>query len=510
MAIVEPCSSTGARRRLRLRSPATLQEIGEIEVASAEDVGAAVARARAAQPAWAARSFAERSQVMRRALEILVARPDDFAAVIQRETGKSKVEALMMEVFASCDSLTYWSKRAAKILKDRKVRMHLLGPMKTLRITYRPLGVIGIVTPWNGPFVLSLNPTVQALMAGNTVVLKPSEASPMSGKLVADLFQEAGLPPGVLDVVLGDGETGEALVNADVDKISFTGSVATGRRIAETCGRRLIACTLELGGKDPFVVCADADLDRAAGSAVFGSMLNSGQVCMSVERVYVVDAVADAFIERVVREVRGLRQSESGDGDVGPMFRAEQMNVIERHVADAVAKGARVLAGGRRAAGLRGLFYEPTVLVDVTQGMAIMREETFGPVLPILRVRDEAEAIRLANDSAYGLTASLWTRDRPRALAMARRLEAGSVCINDAGVTYGALEAPFGGMKTSGVGCVNGEEGLRGFCHAQPIIVQRFGGRREAVWYPHSRETEQTLRKAMHWLWGTPLGRWIS
>ena len=510
MAIVEPGPSTGARRRLRLRSPATLEDLGEIEVADSDAVRAAVARARAAQPAWAARTFAERGEFMRRALDILVARPDDFASVVQRETGKSKIEALMMEVFASCDSLTYWPKRAPRILKDRKVRMHLLGPMKQLRITYRPLGVVGIITPWNGPFVLSLNPTVQALMAGNTVVLKPSEASPMSGKLVADLFQEAGLPPGALEVVLGDGETGEALINSEIDKISFTGSVATGRRIAETCGRRLIPCTLELGGKDPFVVCADADVDRAAGAAVFNSMVNSGQVCMSVERVYVVDAVADAFIERVVREVRGLRQSEAGDGDVGPIFRAEQMGVIERHVADAVAKGARVLAGGRRAPGLRGLFYEPTVLVDVTHDMSIMREETFGPVLPILRVRDEVDAIRLANDSGYGLTASLWTRDRERGLAVARRLEAGSVCVNDASVTYGALEAPFGGMKASGVGRVNGEEGLRGFCHAQPILVQRFGSRREAIWYPHTRETEQTLRKAMRWLWGTPLGRLLS
>jgi succinate-semialdehyde dehydrogenase/glutarate-semialdehyde dehydrogenase len=243
---------------------------------------------------------------------------------------------------------------------------------------------------------------------------------------------------------------------------------------------------------------------------VFGAFLNSGQVCMSVERVYVVDAVADAFVERVVAETRSLRQSDEGPSDVGPLFRAEQMAVVERHVADAVAKGARVLAGGRRNPRLRGLFYEPTVLADVTSDMAVVREETFGPVLPIVRVRDEAEALRLANESAYGLTASVWTRDRARGVALARRLEAGSVCVNDAGVTYGALEAPFGGVKASGIGAVNGEEGLRGFCHAQPIVVQRFSRKREVVWYPHTPDTEAKLRKAMGWLWGTPLWRLLS
>ena len=511
MAITETIeSSASGRRRIRLLSPVTSQPVGEIEVANADDVRAAVERARAAQPAWAALAIDERARVLRRALELLVADPDRYADVVCRETGKSKTEALMMEVFASCDALAYWSKRAKKILADRRRWMHLLGPTKRLRISYKPLGVVGIITPWNGPFVLSLNPTVQALMAGNAVVLKPSEVSAFSGAAVGELLAAAGLPDGVLQVVLGDGETGAALVEADVDKISFTGSVATGRKIAETCGRRLVPCTLELGGKDPFVVCADADVERAAGAAVFGAFLNSGQVCMAVERVYVVEAVADDFIGRVVATVERLRQSDDGTGDVGPLFWKHQLEVVDRHVEDARAKGARVLTGGRRNAKLAGLFYEPTVLVDVTHDMLVMREETFGPVLPILRVRDEEEAIRLANDSAYGLTASVWTKDRDRGLALARRLEAGSVCVNDAGLTYGATEAPFGGVKSSGIGRVNGDEGLRGYCHVVPILVDRFGLRRESVWYPHTSATEKSLRQAIRWIWGTPLGRLLS
>ncbi|RMD84982.1 MAG: aldehyde dehydrogenase family protein, partial [Candidatus Dadabacteria bacterium] len=475
-----------------------------------EDVRAAVARARAAQPEWARLSVREGARYLEGALDVLIARQDDVVATVCRETGKSPVEAMMIEVISSCDALAFWSRRAPKILADRRKRLHLLGPMKQLRIVYRPLGVVGIITPWNGPFVLSLNPTAQALVAGNTVVLKPSEVTPYSGKLVGDLFAEAGLPPGVLEVVLGDGSTGAALVESDVNKISFTGSVATGRRIGEVCGRRLIPCTLELGGKDPAIVCADADLDRAAAGIVFGSCMNSGQVCMSVERVYVVEAVADAFTDKVVELVRSLRQTDTGISDVGPIFWPPQLEVIERHIEDARAKGARILCGGKRNERLRGLYFEPTVITDVTHDMAIMREETFGPIVAIMRVRDEEEALRLANDSDYGLTASVWTRDRDKAVSYARRIDAGSVCINDAGISYGALEAPFGGVKNSGVGRVNGEEGLRSFCYAQPIIVQRFGGKKEQGWYPHDAEQLEKLRKAVRFLWGGPLRRIFS
>lgn len=509
MAIVQPVESGGGSRRLRVSSPATSEVLGEITVTSPLEVRAALVTARAAQVGWAACSFAERAAVMRRAVKLLMERQEQFIAVIQGETGRSHFETLMMEIFPACDALTYYAKNAAQVLTDRRPSMHLLKTKKLL-ITYRPLGVIGIITPWNGPFILGLNPTVQALMAGNAVLLKPSEVTPFSGALVGELLRDAGLPDGVLQVLPGDGETGAALVESGVDKISFTGSVATGRRIGEACGRNLIPCSLELGGKDAMIVCQDADLDRAAGGAVFGGFFNAGQFCCGTERIYVHQAVADALIAKIVEKTQALRQGTSGEYDVGPMIWPRQLEVVERHMADAVKKGATVLCGGQRNRTLGGLFYEPTVLVDVTHDMLVMTEETFGPILPIVRVADDDEAIRMANDSLYGLSGTVWSKDEARAIAIAKRLETGSICINESSITYGACEAPFGGRKASGVGQVNGEVGLRGFCHALPIVIDRFGQKEEHVWYPYTAAKEKTLQKIIRWVWGTPIGRFMS
>jgi acyl-CoA reductase-like NAD-dependent aldehyde dehydrogenase len=509
MAIVQTVEGTsGGRRRMRIANPVTAEPIGELAVATAEDVRAAVARARLAQPAWEALGVRGRATIVKRVLELVLERQEHVIDVIVRETGRSRFETIMMEIFPACDSLAYYAKHAEKLLADRAVPMHLLRTKKLI-VTYRPLGVVGIITPWNGPFILSLNPTVQALMAGNAVVVKPSEVTPFSGRLVGELFREAGLPPDVLTILEGDGETGAALVDAGVDKISFTGSVRTGRKVGEACGRNLIPCTLELGGKDPMVVCGDADPSRAARGAVFGAFMNAGQFCCSTERVYVVDAIADEFTRLVLEETKALKLGTVGEFDIGPMIWPKQLETIERHVADAIAKGAHVLAGGKRATTVGGLFYEPTVLVDVTHDMAVMREETFGPVLPIVRVRDENEAIRLANDTTYGLSSNLWTRDEDKAVRLSKQLCAGSVCVNDSSITYGAIEAPFGGRRTSGVGQVNGEAGLRGYCFAQPILLDRFQAKQEYVWYPYTAAKAKTLQRAMRWIWGTPLGRWL-
>jgi acyl-CoA reductase-like NAD-dependent aldehyde dehydrogenase len=510
MAVVEAVTSApGEKRRLRLANPATLEPLGELEIDDAIHVREAVDRARKAQAEWAAADFAERELHLQRALRVLVARSDEFVDRIVEETGKPRAEALATEIVTSCDALQFYAKRARHILAERRVPLHLFRTKK-LRVVHRPLGVVGIITPWNFPFLLALNPTVQALIAGNAVVLKPSEVAPDSGRLVAELWREAGLPPGVFELVQGDGETGAALLEAGVDKICFTGSVATGRRVAEVCGRALVPCTLELGGKDPMIVCADADLDRAARGAVYGAFSNAGQICTSTERVYVVDEVADVFTRKVVEQTGLLRQGSGGEFDVGPMIRAEQLAVVEEHVGDAIAKGARVLAGGRRNPSCPGFFFEPTVLDDVTHDMRIMREETFGPVLPIMRVRDEDEAIAWANDSPYGLNANVWTRNKRRGIRLAKAIESGCAVVNDCTIAYGVTESPFGGVKHSGIGRVNGVQGLLGMCHTQAILIDRLGARSEPLWFPHSARKTEWLRRALRWIWGTSLGRWLA
>ena len=480
MAIVEAlqAATAGERRRLLLRSPATLESVGEIDVATADDVRAAVEGARKAQPAWAEPGFDARARHLRRARARAARTPGRVRRgdrARDRQAGGRDPRGRDPRRVRRASSSTRSARK--KVLADRTVPLHLMKTKK-LRLVHRPLGVVGIITPWNFPFILSLNPTVQALVAGNAVVLKPSEVTPMTGRLVEELFREAGLPEGLVTCVLGDGETGAALVEAGVDKIAFTGSVRTGRKVAESCGRQLIPCTLELGGKDPMIVCADADLERAAAGAVFGAFANAGQVCVSTERVYVAESIADEFIRKVVEKTAQLRQGPEGESDVGPMIWPPQLEVVEAHVADAVARGARVLAGGRRNPRWDGLYFEPTVLVDVTHDMRVMRDETFGPLLPIMRVRDEAEALRLANDSRYGLNASVWTRDKRKGVELARSIESGCAVVNDCMLTYGIPESPFGGVKESGIGRVNGELGLKGYCHVQSIVVDRFGAKR--------------------------------
>lgn len=500
MAYLEPLSPVDGRRRFRTRSPEDGRDLGTFDVATAADVAAALARARAAQPAWAATSVQDRAHLMKRAIEVLLKRQDAFTEVIRGETGRTEVETLFMEVFACCDSMNYYARRAHKVLADQKPGLHLLK-MKRAEVVYQPLGVIGIITPWNGPFVLSLNPTVQAVLAGNCVLIKPSEITPRSGALVEQLFTEAGFPPGVVQVLLGDGETGAALVEAGVDKIAFTGSVRTGRKIGEACGRNLIPCTLELGGKDPMIVCADADLDRAAGAAVFGAFMNAGQFCSSTERVYVAREVLEPFVDKVLHRVSEVKLGR----DLGPMIFEHQAAIIEAQLADAVAKGARVQLGGQR----EGNYFQPTVLTGVDHSMTLMTEETFGPVLPIMPFRDEAEAVRLANDSIYGLGASVFSRDPQRAGRISRQLHTGAVCVNDSSVTYGVLEVPFGGRRSSGVGRVNGDDALRNYCHATPVIHDRLQLAEEHIWYPFTPEKAQGLRRAVKAIWGTPLRWWM-
>lgn len=511
MALLQPVDApreVHGPRRIGVYNPATLESLGEIEVASAQDVRDAVARARDAQPAWAELSFSRRGSYLLKLREQLVDRTDEIVDTICADTGKPRLEAVATEILAACDSLTYYARRSEKLLADERKPLHLMKTKK-LVISHRPMGVIGIITPWNFPFVLSLNPSIQALMAGNSVVLKPSEVTPFVGIKLRELFEAAGFPPGVFEVVTGDGTTGAALVEAGCDKISFTGSVRTGRKIAEACGRQLIPCTLELGGKDPMIVCDDADVERAAKGAVWSAFANAGQICMSTERVYVTEKNAAPFIDRVVELTKELRQGPESEGevDVGSLTFAPQLEVIDKHVKDAVEKGAVVLTGGQRNPDFEGYFYEPTVLVNVDHSMTIMRDETFGPTLPIQVVADEDEALRLANDSKYGLQASVWTRDAYKAKKIARALNAGGITVDDTMVTYGVTESPFGGVNDSGIGRVNGELGLKSYCHTQSLVLPRWGIRAGALGYPYSNSMVVQIKRVLHLLYRSPLGR---
>ena len=513
MSIYEPITSDDSRRHLQLRSPVSLEPTGELVCANSEDVAAAIARARAAQPAWAATGMQERAAIVQRALHLVLEMQDEIIDTVVAETGKARTDAMSMEIFSVADSLCYYAKNAEKFLRPRKRRIHgLLGLMKQLRIVYKPLGVVGLITPWNAPFVLVMNQAVQALLAGNAVVAKGSEVTPFSARLAETIFARAGLPAGVLQVLLGDGETGAAIVNGGVDKVSFTGSVATGRKVAEACASQLIPCTLELGGNDAMIVCADADLDRAADGAWLGSCMNTGHYCCGTERIYVVEQVYDDFLQRVLDKGKHLRQGQQygWEEDIGAVFWDRQLAIIEAHVEDARARGANILMGGRRNPDLPGLYYEPTVITGVDNSMDIMRLETFGPILCIQKVAGEDEAIALANDSEFGLNGNVWTRDKDKGYRLAAAIDTGACSVNDMALSYGIPAAPFGGRKSSGLGQVNGKKGLRGYCHEMPIVIDRFGGKMQNA-YPYSAKSAEGMKKLMDFLWvKTPLGRWLS
>ena len=496
---------------IEIFSPATLNKVGEVAIDSASDVRSAGAAARAAFQQWSALSQQERARILLTARDLFLARQEEIIALICAENGKPRLEALS-ELFYVCDVITFYAKNARKFLKSSRIKPHLLRNKK-VTIHYEPRGVIGLITPWNFPFILTIGEAIPALVAGNTVIIKPSEWTPLIAKLGCEILQQAftsaGLPAEILQVVNGYGETGGALVD-EADMIAFTGSVNTGKRIAERAAKRLIPVSLELGGKDPMIVLGDADIERAANAAVWGAFTNSGQVCISVERVYVDESIADEFTKRVVEKTRALRQGiDNPDSDnrvdVGAMTFPKQIETVEDHVADARTHGAKILTGGQRNPNLAGRFYEPTVLAEVDHSMKIMTEETFGPVLPIMRVKDEREALRLANDSIYGLNASVWTKDKAKGERLATQVQAGITCVNDVIVGFAVTDVPMGGLKESGIGKRHGAIGIRRFCHEQVIITDRFGRAREMLWYPYSAQTEKILMRGIRILFSNRL-----
>ncbi|MHB8670705.1 MAG: aldehyde dehydrogenase family protein [Acidimicrobiales bacterium] len=463
--------------------PRTMRPTGHVADEGPAGVAAARDRALEAFGAWSGLHFAQRAAHLLDVRDLLADRVEDLVEVICAETGKLAAEAVITELIATCETIGYYARHGARALAPRRVPSGLMRHKRATRV-WEPMGVVGVIAPWNYPFTLAMTPTLSALLAGNTVVLKPSEVTPRVGLAIGALFAEVGAHPGIVQVVTGGPATGEALVRSGVAKVAFTGSVRTGKRVMQAAADTLTPVLLELGGKDPMIVCADADLDRAAAGAVWGAFQNAGQTCISVERVYAVDAVHDEFVDRVVARARKVRQGVGARQDIGSMTYPPQVAIVERHVADALAKGARVLVGGRRPEGRPGLWYPPTVLVDVDHTMDVMREETFGPVLPIMRAADEADALRLANDSDYGLSASVWSASSSRAGELASALQAGNVCINDCLVSYAVPALPFGGVKSSGIGRIHGPDGLRQLSNSKALLSDRFALPREPWWFP--------------------------
>ncbi len=506
MATITEQQATNGKREsdsIEVLNPATGQVVTTLEACTPERLAEMAARARRAQPEWEALGFDGRGKILRRAQKWILDNAERVIDTVVSETGKTR-EDVTLELSLTAMGFGFWAKKAPKYLADERVRTgspFLLG--RKVIVRYEPVGLAGVIGPWNYPLVNNIGDAMPALAAGNAVILKPSSVTPLSSLLMEECLHACGIPDGVFQVAVGRGPLGEDLIDL-VDFIMFTGSTDTGRRVMQRASQTLTPVSLELGGKDPMIVLRDADVERAANVAVFWSMQNAGQTCISVERVYVEEPIYDDFVRRVAEKTAGLRQgvpTEFGSVEVGSFINPPQAEIVEAHVKDAVAKGARVLSGGHRVRG-EGSFFEPTVLADVDHTMACMTEETFGPTLPVMKVADAEEAIRMANDSPYGLQASVFTRDIARGEAVARRVQSGAVVVNDAGANYSALEAPMGGWKSSGIGVRHGPEGIRKYTRRQTIVLTRFAPKKDLYMFPYSRMRSELLLKGVKLLYG--------
>ncbi len=497
-------NGAGGQATFEVQNPATGQKLAELPSLSHEQVAALVERGRAAQPAWAALGFEGRASLMRDMRKWLVSNRHRVIRTVSDEAGKPWDDS-QVELFYCADALGFWAKRAGKFLADERERPHsplLIGRKVVNR--YVPYGVVGVIGPWNYPLINNFGDAIPALMAGNTVVLKPSQVTPLSSMLMEEGMREVGVPEGVFQVANGSGSTiGGALIE-NVDMLHFTGSTEIGKQLAKQAADRLLPVTLELGGNDPMIVLADANLERAANAAVWGGLQNSGQTCISVERIYVESDAYEPFVEKVVEKVRALRQGAPagpGQNEIGAMTSPDQIDVVEDHVRDAVERGAKVEVGGSRGSG-PGTFFQPTVLTGVDHSMKIMTDETFGPTIPIMRVADADEAVQLANDSHYGLDSSVFAKDPDRAEAVARRIESGGAVINDALANYFAMEIPIGGMKQSGLGARHGKVGIQKYCARQNLVVSRLALDREMYHFPYSKTTSKLFEWTIIALYG--------
>lgn len=489
--------------KIRSYAPATGELIGEAPNTSAEEVRQAVVRAHRAQEAWGALPPEERGARILRFRDAIVERAEEIVDLLVRECGKPRQEALLHEVMVVADLATHFAKVAPKVLAPREIPLHLMKHRKSM-VYYQPRGVVGVISPWNYPFQLPLRDVITALVAGDAVVLKPSEVTPLIALKAKEVWDGAGLPEDLFQVVTGYGPTGAALIDSGIQFLVFTGGVATGKRVAAACGERLIPCVMELGGKAPLIACADAEIERTARAIVFGGFSNAGQVCVSVERVYAHRDIHDRLLDRVVELTRELRQGDPSQEhvDVGAIIFPQQMEIAEKHIADAVSKGAELRVGGKRGAG-PGQFFEPTVLANCDHTMTVMKDEIFGPIVPFMRVSTEEEALRLANESHLGLNAYVFTADREHGRRLAERIEAGSVLVNDVLTNGGTCDTPFGGIKQSGFGRAMGDDSLREMCNTKHISTDRIPmGQKDPLQFPYTEKGYEWFKKGLRLMFG--------